>query len=109
MSSEVRVPDDPVRLAAEATVLGIQEQVIELTARREILQMRRRHQLARGDTAAADQTQRELAALPDAARLLIQLDIERLQYRSADPVVQSRIDAMFRETTEMVRTYLGRN
>lgn len=97
----VPVPDDPVRLRAEATLVGLQEEFIDTQARREILTLRLAKAEKDGDAKRSQTTRIELGKLKDRQRFLNELEMARLRFRSEDAAVQRRIDRMFRETKKV--------
>ncbi len=97
----VPVPDDPVRLRAEAALIGLQEEFIDTQARREILTLRL--EKTKNDK-AAQAVRLELAKLKDRPRFLTDLEQAQLRFRSDDSAVQRRIDRMFRETKKVFET-----
>ncbi len=103
----IPIPDDAVRLEAEAAVLGIQEEIIDTTARRSLLQLRLRRLndgTAENKQAMVRATESELNRLKTPDRFLIDMDQARLRYRSVDSVVQRRIDILFRDARRALRS-----
>lgn len=94
----VPIPDDSVRLEAEGVVLGIQEEMVDMAARRSILQKRLEKFQKEKNEAMVRETEGQMNRLKDRDRFLIELDQARLRFHSDDPVVQRRIDKLFRDT-----------
>lgn len=105
---EVPIPDSPVRLAAEATLLGIQEELIDMVARREILLARKNALDTKGDKTTAASVNAEITRLRKYDDFIMRIDLEHGKFRSNDPIVQKRIDKMFEETRKMVYDFSRR-
>lgn len=96
----VPIPDDPVRLEAEAAILGIQEELLDTTARRKILEIRLKQQK---DSAKKRETQNEWDRLKSFDQFLTDLRQARLRFETDDPIVRRRIEKMFRDTEKAIR------
>lgn len=104
----VPVSDDPIRLEAEAAIIRIQEEVIDIKARRSILEKRleKAQKDDKGDTdKAVREIRAELSQLKDDERFLLELRQAQMRFRSEDPLVQRRIDRMFRTTEKTIKQY----
>jgi hypothetical protein len=104
---EVPIVDDTARLQAQARLVEVREQLVDLVARRNILLARARDQLKKDHLDQAQQLLQELDALPGRARVNQILSAAENQpgSRSEDPQVQARIAKMFTNT----RSLLGRS
>lgn len=99
----IPVPDDRVRLEAEAALLGLQEELIDVTARREILSRREQKYRETGDLKKAGEMRNERSRLKDTERFLIELEQTRLRFQSTDPIVRRRLERLFRETEDAIK------
>lgn len=105
----IPVADDPVRLQAEAFVLQLQEEIIDVKARQLILekQLRKLEELSDGDSrkqeARQSRTRNELNQLKSDSRFLTDLEQAKLRFRSEDPLVQRRIDRLFQDTAVAIK------
>ena len=104
-TAKIPVPDDVVRLEAEAALLGIQEEMIDQVARRDILVLRAKKLEGQGEVQQLRDVRSELLRMKDAARYHWELDQLRERLHSEDPIVERRIGRMFKETRKMVDTY----
>lgn len=100
--------DDRNRLEAEAKLVGIQEELIDLVARRNILAFRTRAKIKAGDVEAANSLIRQLETM----RTATQFEQERLRpyeraISSDDPRIQQRIDKMFSDTRDVLGEFLA--
>ena len=100
--------NDDVRLETEGFLLGIQESLVDLVARREALAGRIRRHIANNQLDEAE----------DLLNLLRRLDtqadfVQRVQQRqggltSGDPQLKTRIDQLFAQTNALFQQYLSR-
>jgi hypothetical protein len=104
---EVPIADDTARLQAQARLVEVREQLVDLVARRNILLARARNQFTQGRLDQARQLLQELDALPGRSRFNQILSAAENQpgSRSKDPRVQARIAKLFADT----RSLLGRS
>lgn len=104
---EVPIADDTARLQAQARLVEIREQLVDLVARRNILLARARNQLNKGQLDQSQQFIEELDALPGRAQFNKILSAAENQpgNRSEDPRVQARIEKLFAST----RSLLGKS
>jgi hypothetical protein len=100
------LPNDDERLEAEAYVLGLQEELLELVTRRQILMARINRLLAEGQRDRARQLLEQLRALPTVDQFRRHLLLNRRRLISPDPLTQKRIDQMFAKTEELIKSYL---
>jgi len=102
----IPVPDDVVRLEAEAALLGLQEEMIDQVARRDILKQRMKRYQELGDEKQAREARNELFRLKDATRYYLDLHQLRERFPSEDPIVERRINRLFQDTRKMVDEFL---
>ena len=103
---EVPLPDDDVRLAAEARLAALREEVVDVVARRNILMARARQKIEASDFAAAQELLQSLDELPSRAQFNLTLTTAARLLRSDDPQIQRRIDQLFAATQTVVNQYL---
>ncbi len=105
---EYRVPiaNDDQRLAAESFVAKLQDELVDLVTRREILIARIRHRLEKRETEKASQLLDALRRLPDRNDFRRAMLLNKKRLVSPDPAVQARIDQMFAKTEQLVAYYL---
>lgn len=106
--AEYRVPiaNDDQRLAAESFVAKLQDELVDLVTRREILIARIRHRLEQRETEKATELLDTLRRLPDRNDFRRSLLLSKKRLVSPDPAVQARIDQMFAKTEQLVAFYL---
>jgi len=116
------VPNDDQRLAVEGFITGLQERLVDLVTRRQVLLTRA---AARIDGAISDQKEGKLAEaaekLKEAEAMLVALrdlerfaedlaellDRERAKPRSVDSRTQRKIDALFDDTKAVLQQHLA--
>lgn len=105
---EISVPlvDDPVRLAAEAKINSIREELIDLVARRTILAARVRKQIEAKDYQGATQLLSQLEDLPGRAQFDQMLARQEQLSKSDNEMVQKRIDRLFSDTRVVLGHFL---
>lgn len=106
-----RIANDDQRLEAEGFITGLQEEMVDLVTRREVLLIRTRARIeeAKFDEAKFDEARDlidELRGLPTAAEFALMLKEQRKKVRSADAKVQAKIDALFVDTQKLLRQHL---
>ena len=103
---DVPLPDDDARLAAEARLAAMREDLVDVVARRNILMARARQKIEKKDFAAAQKllVADQRAARPRAIQPRAQTAARRL--RSDDPQIQRRIDQLFEGTQTVLTQYL---
>lgn len=100
------VLDDDQRLTAEAYIKSLQSRVTDLVARREILTVRVRAKLKKGDFAAARQLVDEYRNLTTGAQLTRELEDTQRRMSNASGVTAKRIDKLFLEAHKLVQGFL---
>ena len=102
-----KVPNDDERLAAEGFITGLQEDLVDLVIRREVLIARTKARIEAGQFDEAAKLVEELLRLDkshsDLATLLSQ---QRRRIRSRDPDVQTKIDDLFGDTEKLLQKHL---
>lgn len=109
LTPEIRLPvtDDGPRLAAEGYLLGVQESIIDLIARRQVLALRIRKLLAERQIAAAEKLMAQLDALPTRDKLRPQISSQQQRYVTPDERVKARIQRLFDETLKLIDAHLA--
>jgi hypothetical protein len=100
---DIPLPDDDARLAAEASLASVREDLVDVVARRNILISRARQKIEKKDYAAAQELLQSLNDLPGRQQFKTTLDAAKRSIRSSDPQMQRRIDRLF-DTTESLLT-----
>lgn len=105
------LPDDRRRLEAEAFVKGIQGEMLDLVARRQILASRIRQKLEARQRDEAQKILQELRSEKNYDKLSEDLDSIQRRILSSDrgaipPGTQNKIDRMFDTTRQMLQRYL---
>lgn len=105
---EAPLADDRKRLEAEAKLVGIREELIDIVARRNILAARTRAKISANDLEGARALIRELEQMPTATEFEQQRirQQERL-IESSDPGIQKRIEKMFSDTRDVLAEFLA--
>lgn len=103
---DVPLPDDDLRLQAEARLSALREDLIDVVARRNILITRARQAMDDGDYQQARRLLTELDQLPGRAHFSRALQSEARLHRSDDPTVQKRIDNLFAATQVLLAQFL---
>ena len=99
---QVRLAGDPDRLRAEAFVSGVQEEVIDLVARMELLSTRALAHIERRQLEQARALLTQMRRLPTPQNLRERLRVEQDRRRSSNPRVQQQIDRLFDDTRRLI-------
>jgi hypothetical protein len=102
----VPLPDDDMRLEAEARLAAMREELVDVVARRNILMARARHEIEQKDFDAAQQLLRSVDQLPGRSQFNLTLTTASRLLRSDDPQIQRRIDQLFEATQTVLSQYL---
>ncbi|MDZ4781164.1 MAG: hypothetical protein SGJ19_12995 [Planctomycetia bacterium] len=102
-----RIPDDRQRLEVEAFVVGMQESVVDLVARRAVLLARAESRLDAKDLAEAEKLIEQLRRMETREQLQQRIATERRRFTSEDPSVQRKIDRLFDDTAKLLGRYLN--
>ncbi len=100
------VPDDQLRLQVEGVINGLQEELVDQIARRQVLISRIRARIKAGKMDQARQLLNELRRLRSQQDFTRELLVERQRRTSNDPRVQRQIDKMFDDTQTVINRYL---
>jgi hypothetical protein len=100
------VLDDDPRLAAESYIKSLQSRVMDLVARREILAVRIRAKVKKGDFAAAKQLVAEYRGLPNAAQLTRELEGTQRRMSNTTGVTGKRIEKLFLDAHKLLQGFL---
>lgn len=103
---DVPLPDDSPRLEAEATLIALRENLIDLVARRNILLARIRKQIDSDKLDEASRLLNQFEELEGRAQFNRELNKQEQLHRSTDPQIQRRIDKLFRETRVVLGHFL---
>jgi hypothetical protein len=103
------IADDEGRLEAEGVITGLQERLVDLVTRREVLYVRAKRQIDDRKFDEARQLIDELRRLPDAAQFTLRLENEKKRIGTDDPLVQAQIDALFDDTRKLIDKHLTPN
>jgi hypothetical protein len=103
---DVPLPDDDARLAAEARLAAMREELVDIVARRNILMARTRQKIEKKDFAAAQELVSQINELPGRSQFNLELQTAARRYRSDDPQIQRRIDRLFEGTQNALTQYL---
>ena len=101
------IANDDQRLEAEGFLTGLQEELVDLVTRREVLFALTRARIEAGQLDKAGELIDELRRLDksqsDLAKVLAQ---QQRKARSDDPVVQAKIEKLFGDTQKLLDTYV---
>jgi hypothetical protein len=103
---DIPLPDDDARLAAEASLAAVREDLVDVVARRNILISRARQKIGKKDYDSAQELLRSLNDLPGRQQFKFTLDTARRSLRSNDPQMQRRIDRLFDATDALLTQFL---
>jgi hypothetical protein len=103
---DLPLPDDDARLAAEASLAAVREDLVDVVARRNILISRARQKIEKKDYATAQELLRSLNDLPGRQQFKTTLDAAKRSLRSSDPQMQRRIDRLFDATDALLTQFL---
>lgn len=101
-----RLADDAPRLAAEAFLLGLQERLIDVVVRRQVLAARIKLRVQEGKFDDAARLMDQLRRLEGQQQFLLALDSQQRKQVSHDALVQRKIDRMFADARKLVGQYL---
>jgi hypothetical protein len=96
------IANDDYRLQAEGFVIGLQEQLVDLYAHRELLRRGALNKLDAGEVDQAKELFAELSRLPTGKVFSMKLAEEKKKLDTKDTVVQLKIDKLFTETKKLV-------
>ncbi len=102
----VPLPDDDMRLEAEARLASLREELVDVVARRNILMARARNKIEQKDFDAAQELIRAVDQLPGQSQFNLTLSTAARLLRSDDQQIQRRIDQLFQATQTVLSQYL---
>lgn len=100
------IANDDQRLEAEGFITGLQEELIDLVTRREVLLAQASRQLEEKKYDEAEKLIRQLQSLEGRDDFALHMTQEEKKVFSADRLIQAKIDAMFSKTRKLVAEYL---
>jgi len=100
------IRNDDQRLEAEGFIRGLQEELIDLVIRREVLLAQYEARFGEKKYDEAEKLIRQLRALETRDDFALHLAQEQKKVFSADKLSQAKIDQMFSKTRKLVITYL---
>jgi len=105
---EAPLVDDRKRLEAEARLVGIREELIDMVARRNILASRARAKIKAKDIEGAEILISELEDIPTATKFEQQrIRQQERMVESSDPRVQARITKLFNDTRDVLAEFMA--
>jgi hypothetical protein len=100
------IPDDDQRLAAEEYITGLQEDLLDVYVRRQVLLTRAEKHIEDGEFDKAAQLVDELEGLETRSELLRKLDQQQRKLATDDARVGKKIDALFADTRTLLEKFL---
>ena len=101
-----QIANDDQRLEAEGFITGLQEELIDLVTRREVLLAQIKKRMEKKELDEAAKLVRQLQGLESREDFDLYLAEEQKKVFSSDRLIQAKIDQMFRKTRELVNEYL---
>ncbi len=98
--------DDSLRLEAEGFLRGLQEEFIDLVARRKVLAMRIRRRVEENKLAEAEQLLDEMRQLETRQGLERRIRERQATFQTRDRAQQDRINRLFRDTRTLLQKHL---
>jgi hypothetical protein len=102
----ITLNNDDLRLLAESYYLAVQNNLMDLVARREVLAARIRLRIENKDLTGAQTMLSELRSLASRADLLRQVESQQSDYASTEKAVQAKVDKMFGELRKLLAKHL---
>ena len=103
------LPDDDQRLAIEGFITGLQESLVDTVAQREVLLVRIRARIAKGEKSGLEEARgflAQLKRLPTRDQLAARLDERQKTNVASDARVRREIQKLFEDTREVIKQYL---
>ena len=100
------IANDDGRLEAEGFITGLQEELVDLVTRREVLLARAKVQIKEGKLDEAKKLVEELERLPTASDFSRKVKAQHEKIRTDDEAVQKKIDALFDDTLTLLEKHL---
>ena len=101
-TARVVLPDDDPRLEAEGFVKGLQERIVDVVARRQVLGMRIRQSVRAGRLDEADRLFEEMRRLESRDDFIRQLRDRQQAFANVDRRTLARIDQLFQNTRKIL-------
>jgi len=101
------IPNDDGRLEAEGFITGLQEELVDLVTRREVLLAQTKSRTKAEKFEEAKRLVEQLQRLPTAAEFSRKLKEQREKIRSGDAATGAKIDALFDDTQKLLQKHLG--
>ncbi len=101
------IANDDQRLEVEGFIKGIEEELIDLVTRREVLKALIQKRIEEKQFDEADKLVWEFRSLKSRDDFILSLTQEQKKVYSDDKLMQARIDQMFKKTRELVHEYLN--
>ncbi|MGE0608643.1 MAG: hypothetical protein AB7O62_16230 [Pirellulales bacterium] len=103
---EATLSDDQERLALEGFITGLQEELVDTVAQREVLAALIHARVQKGEKAEAEKLLADLRALKTRDQFLGLLTERRKTIENKDPRVQRQIDKLFSDTQKVLNQHL---
>jgi hypothetical protein len=103
---QLSLTDDDPRLLAESYFVAMQNTVLDLIARREVLAARIRLRIKKNELKEAQDMLAELRALSSRADLLREVEQQRSRFGVESSSVQAKVDRMFGELQKLLAKHL---
>ena len=100
------IPDDDQRLSAEEYITGMQENLLDVYVRRQVLLTRAEKYIEDGEFDKAAKLVEELQGLETRSELLRRLDRQQRKLDTDDVRVGKKIDALFADTRTLLEKFL---
>lgn len=94
----VEIPDQDALMAAEGAIIGLQEELVDMVATRQLMIVRAMARLDDDDLEAAEKIWEDIRNLPLASDFQQKIRDQHLGYNSDNKSVQKQIDHMFTNT-----------
>ncbi|HET6883888.1 MAG TPA: hypothetical protein VFI31_27285 [Pirellulales bacterium] len=104
---QAEVADDDVRLVAEGIIVGIQERLVDLIARRQVTVVRIRARLEENKIDEAKALLEELRLMGRQEDYINEVRVQKQQAVSDDKRMQKKIDKLFDDTEQVIIRYLN--
>ena len=104
----VQIADDDQRLEVEGFITGLQEELVDLVIRREVLIVRARARIEAGRLGEAKELIDQIPRLEKAqSRLSRDLAAQRRHARAADAAMQAKIETLIADTEALLKKHLA--
>jgi len=104
---EASMMRDDERIAAEGFIVGLQEELVDLVVRREVLMALIRARLADGNVEEAERLNDELTELRTREQFALLLDAQKQRMVASDTIAQRKIDQLFTDTLQLVNNFMA--